>query len=183
METPSPVSQTQRELYYDEHRNIYNEQPKSANKGLFILWIVLLVIGLLVIIFCIGFTVSYYTSKDTGDPLDSPNYCSDQLVNLPDISDRPFCDDSVNVKYFEELSVNVSPSQIGYQQVCMTFCPVGAYDKTTDTCNTDDQQILDLVNNCIEATRPDGCVGSSKPVAISNRTPYYAYQSNRTGVC
>src|SRR5690606_19115674 len=90
------------------------------------------------------------------------------------------CPNDGLIKYNTTLVGLMSPAVIPYQTVCMTYCSTGLYDRSTDTCTSSDQNQVQRTVNCVSATKPDDCIGSAKPVGISNGTLYYLNQAQLT---
>jgi hypothetical protein len=158
----------------------YHSGAKTTG-AIVLLWAIIVIIAILVIVSAVIFTVVLIIRQSDPTILDSTSYCKDLTQGLPDISNQAFCTGRGNVKYNRDLLVDSSPAAIGYQQVCSQFCSVGYYDKSTDTCKSDNDVEIERTSNCVTATRPDNCYGPAKPISISNGTPYYAYQADIVG--
>jgi len=71
----------------------------------------------------------------------------------------------------------LAPFSTYFMDVCVGFCPDGAFNPSTQTCNTTDQTALNNFNNCVNLLKPKQCQGSAMPIAVSGSTYYYGFEA------
>lgn len=153
---------------------------KPINIALVTLWVIVILIAVGVIIFVLWYSLNIWNMSADKDIIDLESYCTSLTSNLTDYSTLGLCPNMGTVKYDSTLLGLISPAVIPYQTVCMTYCSTGLYDRTTDTCTSSDQNQVQRTTNCVNATKPVDCIGSAKPVGISNGTLYYLNQAQFT---
>ena len=140
--------------------------------NLIILLVVIFIIVLLIGIILILYNNAPVILGQDGGVIIRNNECTIQANPPPDLSFNQCCvifGNPTNTKYLSSLNLVVSPIAIPYLDVCSGFC-LGGYDKKVGKCvdfgpNVDSgQQQFDA---CSNASKPDGCDGVSRAVAIS----------------
>lgn len=153
---------------------------RSMNIGLVTLWVIVLIVTLCVIIFVIWYSLTIWNISVEKNVINLDSYCTALTSGLTDYSTLGLCPNSGLTKYNSTLFGLMTPAVIPYQTVCMTYCSTGLYDRTTDICTSTDQNQVQTTANCVAATKPVDCIGSAKPVGISNGTLYYLNQAQFT---
>jgi hypothetical protein len=152
----------------------------GPNVALVTLWVIVILIAIGIIIFVLWYSLTIWNMTAEKNVINLDSYCTSLTSDLTDYSTLDLCPNMGLVKYNTTLVGLMSPAVIPYQQVCMTYCSTGLYDRTTDTCTSSDQNQVQRTANCVTATKPVDCIGSAKPVGISNGTLYYLNQAQLT---
>lgn len=144
------------------------------NGGLITIYVFVILLLLFFIILS-GYAIYLYVKKSQVILPDDIKECTGIPEQLPNVNKCCVVNDIITqYRFLDSLNMIVSNNSTYYLDVCKNFC-INGYNSQTKSCI--DEVGLNDFNNCVNASKPVDCVGSSMPVAISGNTFYYPYQA------